>query len=144
MIAGDVFLFAMLVAVAVVDLRTLRIPDWLSLPLIGGGLLWAASAGQEPWTDHLLGAAFGYASLASFGAVYFRLRGREGLGLGDAKLFSAAGAWLGWQALPLVLATASLAGLVFAIATSRSHPNARLAFGPWIALATWLYWLAAR
>lgn len=144
MSAGGIFLFTMLVAVAIADFRTFRIPDWLSLPTIGGGLLWAAVAGQEPWTDHLLGAAVGYASLASFGAIYFRLRGREGLGLGDAKLFSAAGAWLGWQALPLVLAMASLAGLVFAIVTSRSRPDARLAFGPWIALAIWLHWLMAQ
>ena len=147
MTVGGVFLLAMLVAVAVVDFRTYRIPDLLSLPLIGGGLLWAAF-GQEPWTDHLFGAVLGYASLAGFGAIYFRLRGREGLGLGDAKLFSAAGAWLGWQALPLVLATASLAGLLFAVAiivaTSRDRLDGRLAFGPWIALATWLYWLVAR
>lgn len=143
MTAGGAFLFAMLAAIAVVDLRTYRIPDRLSLPLTGGGLLWAAVAGPGPWTDHLIGAAAGYASLAGFGAVYFRLRGREGLGLGDAKLFAAAGAWLGWQALPLVLATAALAGLVFAFATSRRRPDARLAFGPWLALATWLVWLAA-
>ena len=88
-----------------------------------------------------MGAAVGYASLAGFGALYFRLRRREGLGLGDAKLFAAGGAWLGWQALPLVLAVSAVTGLIFALVTRRRPPAAPVAFGPWLALGIWLGWL---
>jgi leader peptidase (prepilin peptidase)/N-methyltransferase len=88
----------------------------------------------------VIGAAAGYASLALFGAFYFRLRGRDGLGLGDAKLFAAGGAWLGWEALPLVLAVAAVAGLAFALAVAR-RPGAQIAFGPCLALGIWVGWL---
>jgi leader peptidase (prepilin peptidase)/N-methyltransferase len=138
--AAGILLAAALALIAAIDLRTSRIPDWLSLPLIAAGLLWAAADGARPWPAHLIGATAGYASLAAFGDLYFRARGREGLGLGDAKLFAAGGAWLGWQALPAVLAIAALAGLAFALAT-RHRPAAPLAFGPWLALGIWLCWL---
>lgn len=131
---------AMLAAIAVIDLRTLRIPDALSLPLIAMGVIWGGWFEDANGAAHLLGACAGYASLAGFGALYFRLRGREGLGLGDAKLFAAAGAWLGWQALPLVLTLAAAGGLAFALATRRAR-DARMAFGPWLALGVWLGWL---
>jgi leader peptidase (prepilin peptidase)/N-methyltransferase len=132
---------ATLLAIAVIDFRTYRIPDWLSLPLVAAGLAWSALT-RADWIAHVVGAAVGYTSLAAFGALYFRLRQREGLGLGDAKLFAAGGAWLGWQALPLVLAVSAIAGLTFALAARRLPPAAPLAFGPWLALGIWLGWLA--
>ena len=130
-----------LAAIAIIDLRTYRIPDRLSLPLIGLGLAWAFWLGERPWPAHLVGALIGYVSLAGFGAIYYRLRGREGLGLGDAKLFAAGGAWLGWQALPLVLLVASLGALLWAIVLRQNDANSVLAFGPWIALGIWIVWL---
>ncbi len=144
MSVAGVFLAAMLAGIAVIDFRTYRIPDWLSLPLIGAGLGWAAWCGQQALTAHLIGAVVGYASLAAFGAAYFRRFGRDGLGLGDAKLFAAAGAWLGWKALPLVLLVASVGGLIFALVTLRLRAETRIAFGPWIALGIWLVWLLGR
>lgn len=134
----------MLVAVALIDFRTYRIPDWLSLPLVVIGLGWAAWSDPSSWQAHLLGAVGGYASLAAFGALYFRKFGRDGLGLGDAKLFAAAGAWLGWQALPMVLLIASAGGLIFALATGGRRRDQRIAFGPWICCGIWLVWLFAR
>ncbi len=138
----DLALAGTLAAIANIDVRRHRIPDLLSLPLIGAGLVWAALH-AEAWAAHALGAAIGFASLAGFGALYFRWRGREGLGLGDAKLFAAAGAWLGWSALPLVLSIAALGGLSFALLTGRTHAGRALAFGPWLAAGFWAAWLAA-
>ena len=131
-----------LVAIARIDAATLRIPDALSLPLIAVGLLWAALLPPPAFLHHLIGAATGYLSLALIGEAYFRKTGAEGLGLGDAKLFAAAGAWLGWQALPQVLLIAATCGLIFAV-IRRRHPEQprALAFGPWLALGFWLVWV---
>ena len=124
-----------LLAIAVIDLKTLRIPDVLSLPLVAMGLLVAGFSGVSVFAMHLIGAGLGFLVLAGFGEVFFRLRGREGLGLGDAKLFAAAGAWLGWQALPVVLLVAAVGGLVWAVLRRQ---NGEVAFGPWLALGFWL------
>ena len=74
------------------------------------------------------------------------MRGREGLGRGDAKLLAAAGAWVGVRALPQVVLAAALAGLVAAaclrLAGVRLGAQSALPFGPFLALATWLVWLA--
>ncbi len=140
-ILASLALASMLSAIAVVDLKTHRIPDRLSLPLIAIGLAYAFWSSDRPWLAHVIGAIAGYASLAGFGALYYRLRGREGLGLGDAKLFAAAGAWLGWQHLPFVLLVASLGGLLYAGVARRAHAHSPLALGPWLALGLWIGWL---
>lgn len=143
-------LFAVLAVVAVLDARTLRIPDWLSLPLVGLGLavIWAMpglAPGEGVLRDHVIGAAGAYALFAVLGEVMFRRTGQEALGLGDAKLFAAAGAWLGWQALPLVLLIASVAGLLAALIARRFFDGGRaVAFGPWIALGFATGWLLPR
>lgn len=81
--------------------------------------------------------AIGYAALAALEEWYFRRKGREGLGLGDAKLFAVAGAWTGWMALPFILLAASCSGLLAAFATRASS---RIAFGPHLALGFILVW----
>ena len=49
------------------------------------------------------------------GAAYRRLRGRDGLGLGDAKLLALAGAWTGWQDLGAIIVGAALLGIGIAL-----------------------------
>ena len=61
-------------------------------------------------SDRCLGAALGYLSLQRSRHSTERLRGREGLGGGDAKLLAASGAWLGAAALPQVILVAALIG----------------------------------
>jgi leader peptidase (prepilin peptidase)/N-methyltransferase len=77
--------------------------------------------------------------------LYRRLRGREGLGLGDAKLLGAGGAWLGWQALPSVVALGAAIALALALAGAAAggklSATTRIAFGPYLALAIWVVWL---
>ena len=71
--------------------------------------------------------------------------GREGLGLGDAKLFAAAGAWVSWAGLPSVLllaAAGALAGhLLAARLTGQRLEGREFPFGPYLAAALWLVWL---
>ena len=140
-------LTATLTLITVIDLRTFRIPDALSLPLIVAGLSLAVAVSlavpdaQINWADYFIGSIAAFGLFAGIGEGYFRLRGIDGLGLGDAKLFAAAGAWLGWQNLPVVLLIATIGGLFQALAMRQSGRGNRLAFGPWIScgfLAVWL------
>jgi leader peptidase (prepilin peptidase) / N-methyltransferase len=145
---ATVFMAATLLTIAVVDMRTFRIPNVLSLPLIAVGLAMAwALPGVVPdgarFHNHLIGAVAGWLFFAVLGEVLHRRTGQEALGLGDAKLMGAAGAWLGWQALPLVLLIASLCGLAFAVIARQRHGTKAIAFGPWIGLAFMVMWLSA-
>ena len=135
-----------LLALGWIDLRTWLLPDALTLPLVAAGLAAAVAFEPEGLTDRALGAIAGYLGLRAVGLLYSALRGREGLGHGDAKLLAAAGAWVGVRALPQVVLLAALAGLCAAacmrLAGIRLGAQSALPFGPFLALATWLVWLA--
>jgi leader peptidase (prepilin peptidase) / N-methyltransferase len=134
-----------LLTLAAIDQRHFLLPDALTLPLIPAGLAVAFAIDPALVVPHLLGALAGFAAFAAIGVVYRRLRGREGLGLGDAKLLAAAGAWLGWQALPGLVVIAALCALALALARAltgdRVSATTRIAFGSYLALAFWLVWL---
>jgi leader peptidase (prepilin peptidase)/N-methyltransferase len=127
------------------DLRSWLLPDLLTLPLIIVGLVAAFVFDPDQLTQRALGAALGYLSLAAVAALYRALRGREGLGGGDAKLLAASGAWLGAAALPEVILLAALAALASAAllraAGVRLGRHSAMPFGPFLALATWGLWL---
>lgn len=130
-IVSDLVLLAFLVPLAWIDYRQYRLPDVLTLPLILIGLVLSlAGLGPEP-LDAAIGAMVGFAVFWGLGTFYFEVRQVDGLGLGDAKLAAAAGAWLGWQMLPVFVLMASLSGLVFALATGRGA-HQKIAFGLWL------------
>ncbi|MFC6589480.1 prepilin peptidase [Sulfitobacter pacificus] len=96
-----------------IDLRTFRLPDVYTLPLILAGLILATGDKGIGLPASLLGCLLGFALFWVVGQYYFWRTGQEGLGLGDAKLFAASGAWLGPAALPYVLLIAALGGWCF-------------------------------
>jgi leader peptidase (prepilin peptidase)/N-methyltransferase len=134
-----------LLALGWIDLRSWLLPDALTLPLIIAGLAAAFLFNPDQLTGRALGAALGYSSLVAIAAAYRALRGREGLGGGDAKLLAASGAWLGAAALPQVILLAALSALAAAVglrlAGIRLGIHSALPFGPFLALATWVLWL---
>jgi leader peptidase (prepilin peptidase)/N-methyltransferase len=134
-----------LLALGWIDARHWLLPDVLTLPLLVLGLALAAAFAPEDLADHAAAAMLGYLALRAVAWIYQRLRHREGLGQGDAKLLAAAGAWLGIAALPQVILLAALAALVtaagLALAGTRIRAHSALPFGPFLALATWLLWL---
>ena len=119
--------------------------DALTLPLVPAGLAVAWLVEPAKLADHVLGAVVGFLALAAVGFAYRRLRGREGLGLGDAKLFAGAGAWVTWQGLPSVLLLAAAAALAWQLAAARlggrQLEGRELPFGPYLGTALWLVWL---
>ena len=77
--------------------------------------------------------------------LYRRLRGREGLGLGDVKLAFVAGAWLDWTMIPVAIEIAALAALaVYGVwhfaGRDPVEATTRLPFGLFFAPAIWLAW----
>lgn len=146
-IAGAVLL-AGLLALSIVDIRSFRLPDWLTLPLIPAGLLAAWWLGAPvPW--HLAGAVIGYAGLVALELAYRAARGRDGLGRGDAKLLAVGGAWCGAALLPVILLFASIAGLVWVMALRLAGdreigPDSAIPFGPFLAAGIAVAWLVLR
>jgi len=133
-----------LVVLAAIDIRVMLLPNVITLPLILGGVLLSAWLDDPSAINRLAGAAAGYVAFAALGALYRGLRGRDGLGLGDAKLMAAAGAWLGWAALPSVLLLGCIAGLAWALLRllrGRESWHQPLPFGAPLAAAFWLVWL---
>lgn len=129
-----------LLALAVIDQRHMVLPDELTLPLAGLGLAGAWLDDPAALPAHAAGAVLGFLCFAAVGLLYRRWRGCDGLGLGDAKLLAAAGAWVSWSGLPSVVLIAALLGLGTAL-VRRLPRRARLPFGPGLAAATWLVWL---
>ncbi len=134
-----------LVALALLDLSHMWLPDRLTLPLAAFGLAVSAAGGGVLLRDSLIGVVAGYVSLALIAVAYRAYRGRVGMGGGDPKLFMALGAWLGWAMLPPVLLLASVLGLAsVALRRVRGETvrgDARLPLGTLLAVAAWPVWL---
>ncbi len=134
-----------LLALGWIDIRRWLLPDALTLPLVIAGLAAAVAFDPGQLTDRALGAVLGYLGLRAVALLYRMLRGREGLGHGDAKLLAASGAWVGAMALPQVVLGAAVSALIAAagvrLAGVPLRAGSALPFGPFLALATWLVWL---
>ncbi|MDX5364219.1 MAG: A24 family peptidase [Pseudazoarcus pumilus] len=131
------FLWAV-IALAAIDLDTQFLPDQITLPLLWLGLLINLDGIYASLPDAVIGAVAGYLSLWSVYWLFRLTTGKEGMGYGDFKLLAAIGAWLGWQALPLVILLSSLVGAVVGISliVLRQHERSTpIPFGPYLAAA---------
>lgn len=136
----QILLILILVYLAYIDLLTFRLPDAITLPLIALGLLITGltSQGLVSFQDSFIGAILGYGSLWILNYLYRISKKQDGIGMGDAKLLAALGAWLGWSALPSVLFTASITGLLggfFWLQWNQRNPRSAFPFGPFLAIA---------
>jgi len=132
MAVGGVFLVA-----SFIDLVIFILPDVLTYP---GAVLGMATGifglGLE-WEQSLIGAAFGFGLFWLLRFVYMRLRGLEGLGLGDVKLMAMIGGLTGWMGLPAAVLFAAVGALVLAPVfkmASKEEGPLRIPFGPFLCL----------
>jgi leader peptidase (prepilin peptidase)/N-methyltransferase len=128
------------IALAFIDQQTGYLPDDLTLPLVWIGLLANLLGAFVPLRDAVIGAAAAYLFLWTVNAGFKALRGMDGMGYGDFKLYAAVGAFLGWKLLPLVILLSSVVGLVFGslqmFAARRGWDwKFKFHFGPYLALA---------
>jgi leader peptidase (prepilin peptidase)/N-methyltransferase len=130
-----------------IDWTSFLLPDVLTLPLLLAGLTVTFAMIPDALTDHCLAAGLAFLSFQGLAFGYRRLKGRDGLGGGDARLIAAAGAWCGLAALPVIILGSAVVGLLAALGMAligrRVTLTTRLPFGPCIALVFWLTWLHA-
>jgi leader peptidase (prepilin peptidase) / N-methyltransferase len=128
------------ITLAFIDQDTGYLPDDLTLPLVWIGLVANLGGAFVPLEDAVIGAAAAYLFLWTVNALFRVVRGMDGMGYGDFKLYAAVGAFLGWKFLPLVILVSSLVGLVFGSLQMFSARRGwdwkfRFHFGPYLALA---------
>ena len=137
-----------LVPVTMIDAETQLIPDAIVLPLMWLGLAMSLAhpvAGADTLfiapKDAIVGAMAGYLSLWSVYQLFKLLTGKEGMGYGDFKLLAALGAWLGWQALPMIILMSAIVGAIVGLtlmALKRHERSVPMPFGPYLAAAGWI------
>ncbi len=137
------------VASTFIDLRHKIIPDEFSIysvPVgVGGAALvgWLGYDGAPTWQQSVVGALVGGGGIAALIGAYWLVRREEGMGLGDAKLLAAFGAWFGvfpGVAAILLLGSVigSIVGIVAMFVTGRGLKLA-IPFGPFLAAAA-VFW----
>ncbi len=130
-----------LLALTFIDLDRQWLPDDITLPWLWLGLLVNTAGVFTGLSSAVIGAAAGYLSLWFVYQVFKRITGKEGMGYGDFKLLALLGAWLGWQAIPLIIILSSLVGTVFGlgfILLRRLGREQPIPFGPYLAIAGWI------
>ena len=128
----------LLLALAVIDLDCGLLPDWLTYSLLWSGLLFNLHDRFAPLSSAVMGAVAGYMVLWLIVLSVNQATGKQCMGYGDLKLTAALGAWLGWQALPLLLLLASSSGMLAIVALNllaRKSLHAALPFGPALAFS---------
>jgi leader peptidase (prepilin peptidase)/N-methyltransferase len=125
-----------LIVLFVIDLQHRILPNAITLPGIVAGLV--ASLFLPPgWLSSAIGIVAGGGILFAIAEAYYRLRGIEGLGMGDVKMLAMIGAVLGWPLMLLTLVLASFAGSLVGVGlmvSGRGGMQAALPFGTFLAL----------
>ncbi len=123
---------------AMTDLRSRRIPNMLTLPLVPAGMAWAIAIGGLPG----LGESMLACLLLAFPFVILFLF--AGGGAGDAKMMGAIGAWVGLAGGTAVLLTVTAAGIVLAVVHMLSQRRTRAVFANLAGIATGVLFVVMR
>jgi leader peptidase (prepilin peptidase)/N-methyltransferase len=130
----------MIIPLCVIDFDEQLLPDCITLPLLWAGLALSLVDIFIDSRESIIGALFGYLCLWVVYHLFKLATGREGMGYGDFKLLAAIGAWVGWQALPVVILFSSVVGAmtgILLIAIKGHQRSQPIPFGPFLACAGW-------
>ena len=130
-----------LVAMSVIDLHKLILPDDITLPILWLGLLLSLFGIFVEPTNSIIGAIAGYMVLWLVFQGFKLLTGKEGMGYGDFKLLALFGAWFGWELLPLIIILSSASGAIigiFMMVFKNQNRETQIPFGPYLAIAGWI------
>ena len=139
--AGTAIFCFLLLGLAAMDAETMRLPDAFTLPGIVLGILYSGLVGGH-FHSYLWSAQWAAAAAAvvlAISGIYWLLRRRAGMGIGDAKLFAMIAAWLGPGLALLVLFLAFVGAAIYGVAISlarrRFEATAALPFGSFLCAA---------
>jgi leader peptidase (prepilin peptidase)/N-methyltransferase len=125
-----------LIVLFAIDLEHQLLPNLITVPgiVVGFALSFLTGVG---WVSSLIGIAIGGGLLFAIAEAYYRVRGEEGLGMGDVKMLAMIGAFLGWPATLMTLMMGSIAGSIVGmliIALRRGDMKYALPFGTFLAM----------
>ena len=143
-----IILFLSFLIIFFIDLKYYIIPDILTFPMMVLGFIKSFDPNLNPifpnYTNSLLGGIIGYGIIWLIIMFYKKIRNREGMGLGDAKLLAVIGFWFGWISIPFVIFLSSVIALIIVIPDllkKSKKLTSEIPFGPYIITGTFIYLL---
>ena len=130
-----------------IDLKHFIIPNVLTFPLMGIGFLKSFDPNLNQtifpnYINSLIGGLFGYSIIWLIIFFYKKVRKKDGMGLGDAKLMAVIGFWFGWISIPFTIFISSTVALVIVIPSLINQSrkmSSEIPFGPYIIIGCILY-----
>tara|TARA_B100002051_G_scaffold51230_1_gene46357 strand:- start:175 stop:852 length:678 start_codon:yes stop_codon:yes gene_type:complete len=130
-----------------IDLKHFIIPNELTFPLMVIGFLKSFDPNLDQtifpnYINSILGGFIGYFLIWLVIFVYEKIRKKEGMGLGDAKLMAAIGFWFGWVSIPFTIFISSLVALIFvmpSLLNKTRKVSSQIPFGPYIIIGCIIY-----
>ena len=141
-----IILFLSFIVIFFIDLKHYIIPDILTFPMMVLGFLKSFDPNLNPlfpnYINSLLGGIIGYGIIWLLIFFYKKIRNKEGMGLGDAKILAVIGFWFGWVSIPFVIFLSSTIALIIVIPDllkKKKKLTSQIPFGPYIIIATIIF-----
>ena len=130
-----------------IDLKHYIIPNELTFPLMFIGFVKSFEPNLNQtifpnYINSLIGGVFGYLIIWLIIFFYKKVRNKEGMGLGDAKLMAVVGFWFGWVSIPFTIFISSFVALFFAVPSllkKNKKMTTQIPFGPYIIIGCIIY-----
>ena len=141
-----IILFLSFLIIFFIDLKLYIIPDVLTFPMMALGFFKSFDPNLSPifpnYINSLLGGIIGYGIIWLLIIFYKKIRNKEGMGLGDAKLLAVIGFWFGWVSIPFIIFLSSAIALIIVIPDllkKSKKLSSQIPFGPYIIIATIIF-----
>ncbi len=129
-----------------IDLRHYIIPNSITYPMMILGFIKSFDPNLNSiFPNHinsLIGGIFGYVMIWSIIYFYKQIKKKDGMGLGDAKLFAVIGFWFGWISIPFIIFLSSIIALIYVLPDllkNSKKMSSQIPFGPFIIIGTIFY-----
>ena len=129
-----------------IDLRHYIIPNSITYPMMILGFIKSFDPNLNfifpNYINSLIGGIFGYAMIWSIIYFYKQIKKKDGMGLGDAKLFAVIGFWFGWISIPFIIFLSSIIALIYVLPDllkNSKKMSSQIPFGPFIIIGTIFY-----
>ncbi len=137
LVLSRLFFVSLMVVLFVTDLQHRILPNMVTIPgvIVGWCCSWFVAPG---WLDSSIGIAGGSTFLIVLSETYYRIVGREGLGMGDVKMLALIGAFLGWEFMLFTMLMASILGVlvwIVILLSGRGRTRYLLPLGSFLAIS---------